>query len=193
MHLFPKCLTNAFFHATSLEATASPSQCTTLLFQFNGGRHSRAPAGSSTPPSSLSQQRLHPTAAIRSSRLQLLDMQGCCQGSLSLFLLLLQDCSHGRLWLPSEITCPEESWKANGASPAQVPSIPPQQHIFFSISDLWAQIVMKTEREKGEEQLLNSLQEFVASLDSSYHYSIYLTSVKQNICCLVCFKSCLQH
>lgn len=128
-------------------ANASPfhssSTAGDVCLQYGGRRHSRAQAGSCTPPSSLSQQRLQPTAAISSSRLQLLDMQGCCQGSLSLFLRLLQDCSHGRLWLPSEVTCTEGSWKANGASPAQVPSTPPQQYIFFSISDLQAQKLCK--------------------------------------------------
>lgn len=129
-------------HWRPVLAIANASSCNSsstagdVCLQHGGGRHSRAQTGSSTPPSSLSQQRLQPTAAIRCSRLQLLDMQGCCWGSLSLFLLLLQDCSHGRLWLPSEVTCTGESWKANGASSAQTPSTSPQRYIFFSISDL---------------------------------------------------------
>lgn len=40
------------------------------------------------------QQRLQPTAALRSSGLALLDMHGCCQWLLPWFLLLLQDCLH---------------------------------------------------------------------------------------------------
>lgn len=51
-------------------ASASPfyssSTAGDVRLQYRGGRHSRAQAGSSTPPSSLHQQRLQPTAAIRS-------------------------------------------------------------------------------------------------------------------------------
>lgn len=50
-------------------ASASPFYSSSTagdVWQRYRGRHSRAQAESSTPPSSLSQQRLQPTAAIRS-------------------------------------------------------------------------------------------------------------------------------
>lgn len=107
-------------------------------------------------------------------------MQGCCQGSLSLFFAA----PAGLLTLGG-FGCPQRSL-ALRRSGKQIELALPRFQVYhlsstFSSPSQIYRHKSNENRERGEEKLLNSSQEFVASLDISYHYSTYLTSVKHRI------------